>query len=289
MSSSFEGKVAFITGGGRGQGREAAVEFARRGADVVVVDIAADIASLPYSLATEADLKQTQALVEAEGRACLALVADVRDQAALDSAVSATVERFGRIDALLVNAGIYDWADTPLWETTDASWNDQVGVCLEGAWRTAKAVAPVMIDQQRGAIVFTSSNVGVEGVPLSAPYVAAKHGVIGLMRVAALELGNHNVRVNALLPSTTDTAINDHPAGWNRVTGTQDGTRAGYLDAVHMWTAMRNVGTLPASAPALAAVWLCSDEAAFVHGIQLPVDAGHLVLPGMNPWPVRDA
>ncbi|MCR1784314.1 mycofactocin-coupled SDR family oxidoreductase [Nocardioides carbamazepini] len=289
MNSSFEGKVAFITGGARGQGREAALEFARRGADVVVVDIAADIASVPYPLASKEDLEQTRALVEAEGRACLALVADVRDQSALDEAVAATVDRFGRIDALLVNAGIYDWSDKPLWETPEAAWADQIGVCLEGAWRTARSVAPVMVEQQSGAIVFTSSNVGVEGAPCSAPYVAAKHGVIGLMRVAALELGNHNVRVNALLPSTTDTLINDHPAGWRRASGKPDGTREDYLDAVHQWTAMRNVGVLPARAAALAAIWLCSDDAAFVHGVQLPVDAGHLVLPGMNPWPVRDA
>jgi SDR family mycofactocin-dependent oxidoreductase len=286
--SSFEGKVAFITGGARGQGREAAVEFARRGANVAVVDIAADIASVPYGLASKEDLLETQRLVEAEGRECLTAVADVRDQAALDASVTATVERFGRIDSLLANAGIYDWSDKPFWETTDEAWYDQIGVCLEGVWRTAKAVAPYMIEAQSGAMVLTSSNVGQEGAPCSAPYVAAKHGVVGLMRTAALELGPLGVRVNALMPSTTDTPINDHPAGWQRASGKPDGTREDYLDAVHHWTAMRNTGVLPARAAALAAVWLCSDEAAYVHGIQLPVDAGHLVLPGMNPGPVRD-
>ncbi|WPB90132.1 mycofactocin-coupled SDR family oxidoreductase [Streptomyces malaysiensis] len=286
--SSFEGKVAFITGGGRGQGREEAVEFARRGSDVVIVDIAADVASVPYSLATEDDLKETQQLVEAEGRSCLARVADVRDQHALDAAAAAAVERFGRIDFLIANAGIYDWSDKPFWETSDEAWNDQVGICLEGAWRAAKAVTPHLVQRRSGAIVFTSSNVGVEGVPFSAPYVAAKHGVIGLMRVAALELGTYGVRANAILPSTTDTLINDHPSGWRRASGKPDGTREDYLDAVHQWTAMRNTGVLPPKAAALAALWLCSDEAEFITGISLPIDAGHLTLPGMNPWPVRD-
>lgn len=284
----FDGKVAFITGGARGQGREAAVEFARRGADVAVVDIAADIASLPYSLATKQDLQQTKSLVEAQGRRCVAEIADVRDQQALDDAVARTVAEFGRIDFLLANAGIYDWATTPFWETSDDSWNDQVGVCLEGVWRSAKAVAPQMIEQGSGAMVFTSSNVGVEGVPFSAPYVAAKHGVIGLMRTAALELGTVGIRVNAILPSTTDTLINDHPAGWRRASGNPEGGRDDYLHAIHMWTAMRNTGVIPSNAPALAAVWLCSEEAAFITGIQLPIDAGHLTLPGMNPWPIRD-
>ncbi|GAB7006344.1 mycofactocin-coupled SDR family oxidoreductase [Nocardioides sp. AN3] len=286
--SSFEGTVAFITGGARGQGREAAVEFARRGADVAVIDIAANVASVPYELATTEDLKETQRLVEAEGRACLTVVADVRDQAALDAAVASTMDRFGRIDSLLANAGIYDWSDKPFWETSDDAWYDQIGICLEGVWRTAKAVAPHMVAARSGAMVFTSSNVGQEGAPCSAPYVAAKHGVVGLMRTAALELGPLGVRVNALMPSTTDTLINDHPAGWRRASGKPDGTREDYLWAVHHWTAMRNTGVLPPRAAALAAVWLCSDEAAFVHGIQLPVDAGHLILPGMNPAPVRE-
>jgi SDR family mycofactocin-dependent oxidoreductase len=284
----FDGKVAFVTGGGRGIGREIALEFARDGADVIVCDIAADIESVPYPLATKEDLETTRTLVEAEGRRCVARVADVRDQAALDAVVAAGVEEFGRIDALVANAGIYDWSTSPLWETTDDAWYDQIGVCLEGVWRSAKAVAPRMIAQGSGTMVFTSSNVGQEGSPFSAPYVAAKHGVIGLMKTAALELARHGVRVNAVLPSTTDTKINDHPAGWTRASGKPDGTRADYLDAVHHWTLLPNTGALPPAATAKAVAWLCSEAAAFITGIGLPVDAGHLLLPGRNPWPVRD-
>ncbi|WP_432992010.1 mycofactocin-coupled SDR family oxidoreductase [Dactylosporangium sp. CA-233914] len=286
--SNFEGKVAFVTGGGRGQGREIAVEFARRGADVAVVDIGTDIASVPYPLATQDDLEETKSLVEAQGRRCVARIADVRDQQALDSAVDATVAELGRVDILVANAGIYDWSSSPLWETSDQAWTDQIGVCLEGVWRSAKAVAPHLIRQgEGGSMVFTSSNLGREGAQFSAPYVAAKHGVIGLMRTAALELGVYGIRVNALLPSTTDTKINDHQTGWSRASGKPDATREDYLEALHVWTVLRNTGVIPASAPALAAVWLSSDEARYVTGIELPVDAGHLTLPGYNPWPAR--
>ena len=287
--SSFDGKVAFVTGGGRGQGREITLEFARRGADVAVLDIGHDIASLPYPLATVDDLAETRELVEKLGRRCVTVVGDVRSQSDLDSAVEETISTLGRIDYLVANAGIYDWSSDPLWETSDESWNDQIGVCLEGVWRSVKAVAPKLIEQgEGGAIVLTSSNVGVEAVPFSVAYVAAKHGVIGIMRTAALELAAHGIRVNALLPSTTDTKINDHQTGWNRTSGKPDGRREDYLDAVHQWTAMRNTGVIPAHAPARAAVWLCSDDADYVTGIQLPVDAGHLALPGFNPWPIRD-
>jgi SDR family mycofactocin-dependent oxidoreductase len=282
-----EGRVAFITGGARGMGREIAVEFARQGGDVVVCDIAADIPSLPYSLATKEDLEHTRELVEREDRRCLTRIADVRDQAALDAAVAAAVDEFGHVDVLAANAGIYDWSSSPLWETSDESWYDQIGVCLEGVWRSAKAVAPVMVEQRSGAMVFTSSNVGREGAPFSAPYVAAKHGVLGLMKTAALELSAHGVRVNAVLPSTTDTLINDHPAGWSRAAGKPDATRDDYLDAVHQWNVLPNTGCLPPRATAEAIVWLASDAASYITGVELPVDAGHLVLPGFNPWPVR--
>ncbi|MET3953180.1 SDR family mycofactocin-dependent oxidoreductase [Rhodococcus sp. OAS809] len=287
--SSFEGKVAFITGGGRGMGREIALEFARQGGDVIITDIASDIEAIPYSLASKEDLDETKALVEAEGVRCIARVADVRDQQALDDAVAAGVEVFGRIDVLSANAGVYDWSSSRLWETSDAAWYAQIGVCLEGVWRSAKAVAPQMIKQGRGgSMVFTSSNVGVEGAPCSAPYVAAKHGVIGLMKTAALELGELGIRVNAVLPSTTDTKINDHPAGWRRASGKPDGTRDDYLDAVHQWSILPNTTALPPQATAKAIVWLASDSAEYITGVALPVDAGHLTLPGFNPWPVRD-
>lgn len=287
--TSFESKVALVTGAGRGMGREIALEFARHGADLVICDIGHDLPAIPYPLSTEADLKETKSLVEDLGRRCVAQLADVRDQAALDALVAAGVAEFGRIDVLSANAGVYDWSSDPLWETSDDAWNVQIGVCLEGVWRSAKAVAPQMISQGRGAaMVFTSSNVGAEGAKNSAPYVAAKHGVIGLMRTAALELGDKGIRVNAVLPSTTDTKINDHPAGWRTASGKPDGGREDYLDAVHQWNVLPNTTALPAQATAQAVVWLASDAASHITGVQLPIDAGHLVLPGFNPWPVRD-
>jgi SDR family mycofactocin-dependent oxidoreductase len=283
----FEDKVAFITGGARGIGREIALEFARHGADIVVCDIAADIASVPYPLATPDDLLETKRLVEAEGRRCVARIADVRDQRSLDEVVAAGVDAFGRLDAVVANAGIFDWSAKPLWETTDDAWRDQIGVCLEGVWRTAKAVGPQMIGQQSGSLVFVSSNSGVEGSACSAPYVAAKHGVCGLMRSAALEFGPYGVRVNAVLPSTTDTQINDHPVGWQRASGKPGAVRADYLDAVREWMLLRGTSALPPAATAKAVVWMCSDAAAYITGTTLAVDAGHLALPGRNLSPVQ--
>lgn len=161
---AFDNKVALVTGSGRGMGREIALEFARQGADLVLCDIGHDLPAIPYPLSTEADLKETKTLVEELGRRCVAKLADVRDQAALDALVQAGVSEFGRIDILSANAGVYDWSSSPLWETSDDAWNVQIGVCLEGVWRSAKAVAPQMISQGRGgAMVFTSSNVGAEG------------------------------------------------------------------------------------------------------------------------------
>jgi NADP-dependent 3-hydroxy acid dehydrogenase YdfG len=182
----LDGKVALITGGSRGQGRAHAVTCAREGADVIIVDIAGQLATVPYQMARQDDLDETAKQVEALDRRILAIKGDVRDQAQLDAAVAQGFAEFGQIDILIANAGI--WTQAPFWELTDDQWDEMIGVNLTGVWKSAKAVAPHMIERRSGSIVITSSTNGIEPGLNYAHYVAAKHGVIGLMKNIALEL-----------------------------------------------------------------------------------------------------
>jgi NAD(P)-dependent dehydrogenase (short-subunit alcohol dehydrogenase family) len=182
----LDGKVALITGGARGQGRAHALTSAREGADVVLVDIADQLETVPYRMATPDDLAETVRQVEALDRRALAVPADVRDQGQLDEAVRRGIAELGKIDILIANAGI--WTQGPFWELSEQSWDEMIGVNLTGVWKSAKAVAPHMIERQTGSIVITSSVNGLEPGMNYAHYVAAKHGVIGLMKNIALEL-----------------------------------------------------------------------------------------------------
>ncbi len=280
------GKTALVTGGSRGQGRAIALKFAREGADVAVCDVAAQIPTVEYSLATEDDLRETAKLVEAEGRTCIAEVADVRDQAALDRVVKRTIDELGKVDILVAQAAI--WHVAPLHELTEEQWRDVLDVNLSGAWRALKAVVPHMVERRSGCVVFTSSVAGLVGYPGTADYVASKHGLLGLMKTAANELGPHNIRVNAVLPGPMDTPATNN--AWARAfqTGKEGATREEYLAAVRSWHLLRGRSALPARAVADAMIWLVSDEARHVTGLELKVDAGHSVLPGVNPAPIED-
>jgi NAD(P)-dependent dehydrogenase (short-subunit alcohol dehydrogenase family) len=213
----------------------------------------------------------------------VARTADVRDGAALAAAVAEGLETFGRVDALVANAGVFSQA--PFWEIDEQQFRDVLEVNLLGVWRSMSAVAPHMIERGSGSMVFTSSNVGREGALFFAPYVAAKHGVVGFMKAAALELGGHGIRVNAVLPGTTDTLINDNPLGRDRAGGKPGTTREEYLASVRNWVALRDCGALPPDATADAMVFLASDRASYLTGVELNVDAGHLALPGFNHAP----
>ena len=280
----LDGKVALITGGSRGQGRAIAMKLASDGADVVITDVGRDIAGLEYSMATDVEAQETIGLVEEAGRRCLALVADVRDHTALDEAAATSIETFGQLDILVANAGIIDLK--PFWEITEDEWATIVDVNLTGAWRSAKAVASHMRERFSGSIVFNCSLNGIEGAWNYAHYVAAKHGVLGLMKGVALELAPYGVRVNATLPTIIVTPFNDHPAMWARVAGRKDATRDECIDSMRSFHALRGRSGLPPSAVADAIAWLVSDEARHITGVELPVDAGHLLLPGSNPRPI---
>lgn len=276
----LEGKVAFITGGARGQGRAIAERFAREGADIVISDVCSDIPGIPYDLATPDDLASTRDKVESLGRRCIAEVADVRDQQATDRLVSQALSEFGHIDIVCPNAGVVSFAN--FWEFTEEQWNAIIDVNITGVWRTARAVAPHFIERLSGNMILTSSINGKEAGKSNACYVASKHAVIGLMRNFALELGPYNVRVNAVLPGTIHTRIADNPFTREWIFDKPDSTTEEYVAATRNWNLLRGRAALPASAIADAMLWLASDDSKNVTGIELVVDAGHMILPGMN-------
>jgi SDR family mycofactocin-dependent oxidoreductase len=276
------GKVAIVTGAARGQGRAHAVRLAEEGADVIAIDICEQIGSVPYPLATESDLQQTVKSIESLGRRAMGVVADVREQSALDDVVANGISTFGKIDYLVANAGIFGLA--PFWEISDSEWDDMLAVNLTGVWRTAKAVAPHMMERRQGAMVLAASNNSVEGGVTFAHYTAAKHGVLGLTRVFALELAPYNVRVNAICPGAMDTAMLRFPGLYDFMAGHPGGTEEDLQQGARHWHALPRSVINPKSA-ANAALFLLSDEAADVTGVYLHVDAGHEILPGINQSP----
>ena len=276
----LDGRVVLITGAARGQGRAHAVTCARAGADVVAVDIGHQIGSVPYPLATEADLKETARLVEAEGRTAVSAAADVRSQAELDAAVRSGLEAFGRIDVCIANAGI--WAVGSFWELDETQWSEMLDVNLSGVWRTAKSVAPTMIERRSGCIIMTASVNALEAGKRSAHYASAKHGLLGLMKTVALELASYGVRCNAVCPGAVATDMVTWQGAFDLFAGHPGGTRADYEDATLRYHALAGTGPMVPEAIAEAALWLASDRSAYVTGVALPVDAGHLLIPGVN-------
>jgi SDR family mycofactocin-dependent oxidoreductase len=269
----LEGKVAFITGAGRGQGRAHAVRLAESGADIIATDIGGTrIASVPYALASEDDLAETQRLVEKTGRRCLALTADVRDIHALDAAVQQGVAAFGGLDIVIANAGIFHAGnDENSLDDTAAAWSDAIDVMLTGTFNTVRVVSQPLIDTGRGgSIVLISSMAGLVGMHDGsggiAGYNAAKHGLVGLMRGYAKLLGPHSIRVNSVHPTAVNTPMVMHEKFTEYVVGGKVKLNSG-----PSWLPG---GSLEPDAIADAVLWLVSDAAQHVTGITLPVDSG---------------
>lgn len=264
----FENKVAFVTGAARGQGRAEAVRFAQEGADIIAVDACIDFASTAYAGATRADLDETVRLVEATGRGIAATVADVRDFDALSRALAAGVERFGRLDVVVANAGICSGAKS--WEITLEQWRETVDVNLTGVFHTAKAAVPYLIEQaEGGSVVFTSSVSGLKGTPFTGHYAASKHGIVGLAKTMANELGEHRIRVNTVHPAGVETGmtVSDlHPL----IT-----EAAATLGPIFMNSLPYRI--LQAEDVAAVVAWVCSDEARYMTGAQVPIDLGNLI------------
>jgi SDR family mycofactocin-dependent oxidoreductase len=271
----LQGKVALITGAARGQGRSHAVRLAEEGADIVAIDIAAAIPTAYYPAATPADLQLTAKLVEAQGVRALIAEADVRDQGGLDDVVARALDAFGHIDIVVANAGTASHA--PSWELADDQWQNVMDVNLTGVWRTVKACVPAMIARgQGGAVVLTSSLAGLHGYGNIASYVAAKHGVNGLMRTLANELGPHNIRVNTVCPGliNTDMMMNDETYAMFR----PDVEHPTLEDAKAVFQTMQllPLDWLEPRDVSNAIAFLVSDDARAITGVALPVDGGQL-------------
>jgi SDR family mycofactocin-dependent oxidoreductase len=264
-SRRFEGKVAFVTGAARGQGRAEALQLAEEGADIIAIDVCKDMDETTYRGATPADLEETVKLVEATDRRIVARQADVRDFEAVQSALFAGVAELGRLDVVVANAGLTTAALS--WEITAEQWRETIDVNLTGVFHTTKAAIPILLEQGTGgSIVITSSTAGLTGLPFLAHYVAAKHGVVGLCRTMANELAQYDIRVNTVHPYAVNTALEV-----NELRPLLDQ----FPDTLKpMYQASL---PYPASEPediARAVVWLASDEARHVTGVQLPVDLG---------------
>jgi SDR family mycofactocin-dependent oxidoreductase len=266
----LDGKVAYITGAARGQGRAHAVRLAEEGADIIAVDICHDLPTVPYPLATPEDLDETAKLVVNAGQRVVTRMADVRDIAALRAAFRDGVAELGRIDIVIANAGVLHFGDVDD-ETDDLAWEVASRVMLDGVRNTIKVCRKALVDGGRGgSIVITSSTAGLKGMSDGSGgvdgYIAAKHGVVGLMRSYANILGPHGIRVNTVHPTgvLTPMIMNEAFGSWV---------------AHHPEIADRMTNLLPV--PALepvdishAIAWLVSDEARYVTGVTLPIDAG---------------
>ncbi len=279
-------QVVLITGGSRGQGRAMALKFASEGANIAICDINRDLEKIPYSLGRSDEMEETRSRVEALGRECLAIEADVRSLEDMESFVEQTVDRFGKVDGVCASAGVHSF--TPVWEMSPEEWQQVIDVNLTGVWNTVRAAAPQFVEQCSGAIVLTSSVMGRETGKDLAHYAASKHGVLGLNKSFAYELGPHNVRCNAILPSAVHDKMGDNPETREWMFGRPNATTDEYVEATRHWHALRGRAALPAAAIADVAMFLLSDEAAYISGAEILADAGHSVVPPYNTQPVYD-
>jgi SDR family mycofactocin-dependent oxidoreductase len=276
MTGRVEGKVAFITGAARGQGRSHAITLAREGADIIAVDIAAQIASVPYPMATPEDLAQTVKEIEATGRRIVAAQVDVRDYDALKQALDEGVAQLGRLDIVSANAGIVSYGRAE--DLAGQTWQDVIDVNLTGEWHAAKAAIPHLRAGGRGgSMILTSSDAGLKPLQNLAHYVAAKHGVIGLMRTLALELAPDFIRVNALAPTTVDTPMVMNEATYRLFRPDLDNPTAEDMAEASRATNVLPIAWVEPVEISNALLWLASDEARYVTGVALPVDAGQAI------------
>ncbi|MEE2061609.1 mycofactocin-coupled SDR family oxidoreductase [Rhodococcus artemisiae] len=272
--SRLEGKVALITGAARGQGRSHALGLAKEGADIIAIDIAGQVGSVPYPMGTLDDLEETSRLVEGLGRRVVTAQADVRDLAQMQAAVADGLAKLGRIDIVVANAGVI--SSNRVLDLTEEQWNDMIDTNLTGVWHTVKAAVPNIVERgEGGSVIFTGSTSSLGGYPNVGHYVAAKHGLVGLMHTLANELGPQHIRVNAVHPTNVNTKLlqNDTFYGLFR----PDLENPTLEDAKGAFATMHSLPDLPYVEPidiTNAVIFLASDESRYVTGINLPIDAG---------------
>jgi SDR family mycofactocin-dependent oxidoreductase len=268
MAGRVAGKVALVTGAGRGQGRSHVIRLAEEGADIIAIDICANYDTLSYDLSTKQDLAETVKAVESLDRLIVASQADVRDAAALKKALDEGVAQLGKLDIVVANAGI---CSVQTWdEVTPAIWQDTLDTNLNGVWNTMVVSAPHLIVGGGGSIICTSSTAGIKGLPFLAPYVAAKHGVVGIAKTMANELARHKIRVNSVHPTGVNTPMHVALGGLDALI-----TKDQKLGPIFM-----NTYPVEAVEPrdiSNAVLFLASDESRYVTGLEFTVDAGNTI------------
>jgi SDR family mycofactocin-dependent oxidoreductase len=277
MTGRVEGKVAFITGAARGQGRSHAIRLAQEGADIIAVDLVRQVDSVPYPMSTPEDLAQTVKEVEALDRRIVAAQADVRDYGALKAALDDGVGQLGRLDIVSANAGIASYGRAE--ELPEQTWQDMIDTNLTGVWHAAKAAIPHLRAGGRGgSIILTSSTAGLMAMENLAHYVSAKHGVVGLMRTLALELAPDMIRVNSVHPTSVNTDMIQNAATYAVFAPDleeKDRTKERLAERFQALNALPIRWVEPVDI-SNAVLWLASDESRYVTGVTLPVDAGSL-------------
>lgn len=275
-NSRFNDRTVFITGAARGMGRAHALAFAREGARLVLCDACRQYNTVPYALTQPEELASLASEIEQMGRPVLAEQVDVTDLAAMSALAERAQRELGPIDILVANAGLYSFA--PSWELTEEQWDETVNVDLKGVWITCKVCIPQMLSRRSGKIICISSTAGLKGMAHLAHYVAAKHGVLGLVKTLAIELAPYNINVNAVCPTSVDTAMCRNQALYDAFAG-GPGPLATYehmLELINQLNLFPDRNLLPPEAISAAVLWLASDEARHLTGCALPVDAGYL-------------
>ncbi len=279
MSGRVEGKVAFITGAARGQGRSHAIRLAQEGADIIAVDLCAEVESVKrfYPGSNDEDLAETVRMVEALDRRIVATKADVRDFAAVEAGLAAGVAQLGHVDIVSANAGIFIFGDQSHL-VSEGDWADVIDINLTGVWHTCKAVIPQLVKQATGgSIILTSSTAGLKGTPNVAPYTASKHAVVGLMRTLALELAPHNIRVNTVHPTGVATNMILNEAAFKLfLPDVASPTREQAAEVFESTNALPIPWVEPVDI-SNAVSFLASDEARYVTGTELKIDAGYTI------------
>lgn len=271
-----DGKVAFITGAARGQGRSHAIRLAEEGADIIAIDICEPVKDMTGPGATEADLAETVRQVEALDRRIVARKVDVRDVDGLTATLAEGVSELGRLDIVSVNAAITG-KPVLLHEMSAATWQEMIDIDLTGAWNSAKVAVPHLVATGAGSIVFTSSVAGVKGSANMGHYVAAKHGVMGLMKVMAKELAEYSIRVNAVLPTQVKTPMLMNEDIYRLFSPELENPTVEDFTVVSQSLNVLPIPWVEVVDISNALLFLASDEARYVTGVGLPVDAGALI------------
>lgn len=272
----FQDRVVFITGAAHGMGRSHALAFAHEGARLVLCDACRQYNTVPYALAQPEELSALAREIEQMGRPVIASQTDVTQLADMQELVERAQHELGPIDIVVANAGIYSFV--PSWEMSEEQWDETINVDLKGVWITCKVSIPQMLTRRSGKIICIASTAAIKGMANLAHYVAAKHGVLGLVKTLAIELAPYNINVNAICPTSVDTAMCRNQALYDVFAG-GPGPQATYehmLSLMNQLNLFSDRDLIPPEAVSAAVLWLASDEARHMTGCALPVDAGYL-------------